>query len=287
MKKSSSQKNSQFCCGILAALLALITLPCFAWGSLGHRLIGEIAFERLHPAVKHQVLQTLKPLEYYSGHSSFSFATTWADRLKGQDVAAFNQWHYINLGFSQDGTILPVFEKQNVVWAITESINTLKSTHADPLQKALFLHFLIHLVGDIHQPLHCANWVSKAHPNGDAGGNQFPIQYENMTNLHQLWDSGVGLRAKNLRHTAQLWQERYPPSLFATQLQTNSIQIYAQESFNIAKKQVYQITENSTPDAEYIEAGQETSRRQIVLAGYRLACILNQIYERDTPCLKS
>ena len=286
LKKLLWKRNLLYRNGV-AIIFLIATQCCFAWGSAMHRMIGEIAFQNLYPEVQHQILSDLAPLDSYHGHVSFSYATTWADRIRGQDINAFNHWHYINLGFSEDGTPLYPYTNHNIVWATQQAQQVVNSSRVDPIMKAFFMNMYIHLIGDIHQPLHCANRISKAHPKGDEGGNLFGIRYGKMTSLHQLWDSGVGIRYKNLRKTAVEWQQRYPMESFGQKIQHTEIKEMAEESFSLAKDQAYRIAEFTTPDADYIQQGQETSRRQVVLAGYRLACRLNRIYEKDRPCMKS
>ena len=94
-------------------------------------------------------------------------------------------------------------EPYNAVWALHELEDTLKQDHDTnnaKLMKSQALRLYIHIVGDIHQPLHAATYYSEDFPNGDAGGNFFDIKYKDYTQLHFLWDAGCD----------QYTDDRYP-----------------------------------------------------------------------------
>ncbi len=267
--------------------LILLTLPAFSWDSVGHRLVAYIAYQHLKPNVKRQVNRLTKMMFHSRwGDSRFMRAATWPDSLRYDDVDAFNQWHFIDYPYSTDGTKGARINPENVAWAVGQSIQVLKSTKSNRYQRAVFLSFLIHFVGDAHQPMHCIDRYSRAFPNGDKGGNLYPIRSRYANNLHSLWDQGVNLfhvRSKKyplryfaLRKLAKTIAKRYPESSLQHQVgQLNSYE-WTQKSFAIAKEFAYQIKPNARPSRNYLEQGQAIVQKRIALAAYRLARILNQ-----------
>jgi hypothetical protein len=129
-------------------------------------------------------------------------AACWPDDVKAKGLEAMNDWHFVNKPYNVDGLLdIMDFSKGNALWAINETMYTLKYTY-DPTstdysyEHSFALKYLIHIVGDMHQPLHVTEMFSDEFPSGDEGGNLFPITYEvegqKFTELHALWDSVCG-----------------------------------------------------------------------------------------------
>jgi len=167
---------------IAATVIALVSLPnpCHAWGAAGHELIAEVAESQLSPATKAKVDAILAT---EPGATMVSIST-WADRVRSPSTAA---WHYVN--FPRDigcqyEQVRDCPEGKCVVEAIARQVEVLRSS-TDPEEKLKALKWVVHLVGDVHQPLHAAFA-------DDKGGNLFQIQaFGKGGNLHSLWDSGV------------------------------------------------------------------------------------------------
>ncbi len=262
----------------------------WAWNYTGHRVIGKIAYQQLTPAAKQRVDQLIPILgQYYSRDMDFSKAAIWPDLLKGHQVNAFNHWHYINIPIRHGNIKAPhPRHSDNVVWAIQQSEQVLSSPRSNDFEKALFLSFLIHFVGDIHQPMHCASLYSSQFPDGDRGGSLFTIKSPIADNLHQYWDSGLGL----FLNTPQRYPSQaalidglvaditaaYPPADFADAISNVDPDSWAQESHQIAATNVYLIGKDTTPTKQYTEEGQVIAKQRAALAGYRLAAILNQTF---------
>lgn len=288
-------------------LLCTLMLSCFmfsnayAWDNNGHKVIAQIAFDNLTPEAKGQV-ETLIPIvgQYYS-LTNFVDAAPWADWLKGDSVAAFDTWHYIDQPITQGScdkcTLpLPTPNSENVVWAIQQATqvlsapNSTKYPQESNFEKSWFLLYLEHFVGDIHQPLHTVTMFSDAFPNtqypdGDEGGNLYLISSSIASNLHAFWDQGGGVFSESSMSDSQIEslaaqiEKAYPESSFgndATDLDPND---WAKESMQIAQSVAYAIPENTTPTSQYISTAQATAQKQAALAGYRLANILNGIFQ--------
>lgn len=226
-------------CVILTLFFSVMPLT-FAWNSTGHKLIAQIAYLQLDDSARTQVDQLLK--------DQFINASIWADQLRAKGDKSMNTWHYINL--PNPGP------QKNVVDAINDNQ----------------LPHLIHWVGDVHQPLHTIG--------RDRGGNAFYLAANPYgKNLHQFWDNGAGslYNIKNLKKTAQIWLNAYPPS--AEQLEITDPMKWAQESYLLATTQAYVGIEPKTnPNAVYVEKTQLITKKQIVLAGTRLSQILKNTY---------
>lgn len=259
-----------------------------AWDYAGHRVIGQIAYDQLTPTAKHQI-DALTAVMFHSPYPSARFlhASTWPDQIKSQ-TTQYNAWHFIDLPYVKEGVKPPVLNTDNVVWAIARAEKILENSSSDNSHRAKYLSFLIHFIGDIHQPLHCTTLYSKQFPVGDRGGNLYLIDSPIAKNLHQFWDEGLGLfyspphlyafKYNQVEAIARQWMSQYPRTFFAKQLQLKSPKQWALESHHIATTFVYTLPMNAAPSNQYIQQGQVIVREQSVLAGDRIADVLNAIF---------
>ncbi|MHB1947281.1 MAG: S1/P1 nuclease [Gammaproteobacteria bacterium] len=258
-----------------------------AWNAVGHMVIAHIAYERLTPQVRAKVDNIVATFsKEYPDMTQFDQIAIWADNLRGQRIETFSHWHYIDVAFTDDGTPLKnMVDTDNIVWAINHIEPIVKNEKANPFEKARFLAFLVHCVGDAHQPLHTVTRISKKHPSGDRGGNLFLIQHTaglKAQNLHSLWDEGLGVfeggqSPSNIASIAHMITSTYPEKFFGTQVNDEETSHWATEGLEVATKFVYKITENVAPDNAYLEAGKQIAEQRAALAGYRLAIVLNQL----------
>ncbi len=275
---------------ILSLWLVCFSHQAYAWSAPVHRIIAQIAYEHLQPKVRQQVI-TLNLLfaKNYQQSRRFETSAVWADQIIQRDITAFNHWHYINKPFSPDNSPLPNIAQQNVVWAINQSYQVLASDKPTPFEKAFFLYFLVHLVGDIHQPLHCATRVTQRHPQGDGGGNGYTINATEDKQLHRYWDNALGLystyphrHAHGKQDLVTAWAKdlvaRYPINNYQGQLNGLHPEQWANESYQLAIQFVYSLPEGATPSMAYIDQGRAIAEQRIVLAGYRLAALLNNAF---------
>jgi hypothetical protein len=147
----------------------------FGFGPGGHMITAQIAFARLNPRAKAQVKTLLaipiNPSAVSAKSKDFVNAAHWADDLRSIPAfKSFEPLHFIDKPFSTDGTRLPAIPAPNIVTALRDNVKILK-TSTNQSARAQALRLIIHLVGDIHQPLHCVTRVSSALPGGDQGGN--------------------------------------------------------------------------------------------------------------------
>ena len=164
----------------LAALAVTVSLPAAALGPAGHRLVAELAEAQLTPVARAEALRLLA-LE--PGATLMSIAS-WADETRSLGTAA---WHYVN--FQREGSCSYEAHKLCIEGnCVVGALNTqwaLLASKAPDAERLTALKYVVHLVADVHQPLHAGYF-------DDRGGNSFQLQaFDRGTNLHQVWDSGL------------------------------------------------------------------------------------------------
>jgi len=250
-------------------LISIITSLFFhtaaAWSSQGHQLVATIA--SMHPAYKHvesTIQSDIKPLlSLTPSVHDFVSSSHWLDDLKS-DTHVFDPWHYIDLDIETGMTNSSI----NVVFAIQHLEK--EPPGSSPFYRAFRVYALSHLVGDIHQPLHCAD-------RGDRGGNDFHIHgVAHVRNLHALWDEGAGLfSGAHIPDLAASIMAEFPDKDKEDSYASDP-SAWAIESWNLAKQYVYNDIEPDTvPSDQYIAQSQEIVKQQVARAGYRLAKMLS------------
>lgn len=231
----------------------------------------------------------------YAASPDFITSACWADDLKSSSAPQEANWHFIDIPVIREpfsGTPAPVPTADQNVWATNQAHSTVYSTKSSTLDKARQLRFIIHLVGDVHQPLHAASLFSDEFPTGDAGGNAYSIAgVDYATNLHSLWDSGAGQWiddiVRPLNATGQAWLDTfadniiaaYPVASMQPYIKEFNVSTWANESNTIAADFVYTAPEAPTPvPADYITQAQSIALQQIAIGGYRLADLLEYIF---------
>ncbi|KTC65107.1 3'-nucleotidase/nuclease (plasmid) [Legionella adelaidensis] len=262
-------------------VLFLITFQIFSWNALGHRAIVQIAMHHLTPHAKHTFASFNQALDTDQKYQSLVNAATWLDDLRFHDSNWFNTIHYCDLAFAYDETPLPSVPYINAIWGINEAKHTLLSNRANAQDKGLALRILLHVVGDIHQPLHSATLVSKEHPKGDLGGNLFHLGENPVAdNLHSYWDKGGGLLSQHYsNHQFETFVaeiERKWPCAKLNQ-ESKSAKLWGDESHRLAKEVAYQLGVGEIPSSQYQQTVKNISEERISLAGCRLASVLNGI----------
>jgi hypothetical protein len=164
----------------LAAAAALIPAPALAWGKTGHRVVAAIADTQLSGLARAQIAQILGPVE------SLADVANWPDEMRSDPSPYWQKatppWHYVTVnGFSYDHAP----PEGDALAALAHFRETLRDPAASLADKQLALRFVIHLVGDLHQPLHVGKCC-------DRGGNEVKVTwFGKSTNLHSVWDSAL------------------------------------------------------------------------------------------------
>ena len=285
----------------VTCLILCTPLTSQAWGAGGHMMVAQIAFARLNPRAKAKAQALLalpiNPAAISSQSTDFVNAAHWADDLRPfPEFDEFKQLHFIDTPFSIDGTPLPEVPTPNIVTALEDNVNILK-TSTDKNAQAQALRFIIHFVGDIHQPLHCASGVDKANPEGDRGGNLVRLMVPDkngqlkQTNLHSYWDGGIGAfpptgpnfappPLKLIPAAAARAMAGNPPTARGLNLKNPlNFNGWADESFAHAKTVAYKgITNGATPTIRYKRKALQVANQRVAWGGYRLAALLNSIW---------
>jgi hypothetical protein len=313
--------------GGLAAVFAtlLVTAPeARAWGCKGHQTVALIAEKHLTPEARQMVETLLKnnpidlKLKRYCGdavHDAMADSSTWPDDVRGDRKNG--PWHYIDIPRGAQRGPLQAYcgDEGCVTRAIAEQAAILKDKNADATKRAEALRYVIHFVGDLHQPLHAVT-------NSDEGGNCVPVKYFRRQprergqgyspNLHALWDTAIPERDMEGADPPE-----YADTLdaaFASEVETWQkagihVENWAWESHERAEQNVYgaltpkipiepQVTVHSCTDdnnigarllalhvaagAAYQEQAATVVEEQIAKAGVRLAMILNDA-AKTTP----
>jgi hypothetical protein len=283
--------------GLLALILCAPSLS-LGWGAGGHMMVASIAFQRLNPRAKAHatalLARAINPAAISAQSNDFVNAAHWADDLRPfPEFDSFKALHFIDNPFATDGTPLPAGlpEPDNIIKALVDNVNILK-TSTDLDAQAQALRLIIHFVGDIHQPLHCATRVSSANPDGDRGGNLVSINVAGKkTNLHSYWDGGIGNFPKSGPNFTPPPLSQIPPAAAQARagnpatdrnLKLNAplnFQAWANESFALAKSAAYDgISNGGTPTASYNTRALKVARKRVAWGGYRLAALLNSIW---------
>lgn len=325
----------------LAFVLGAAMVPALAWDDVGHMTVAAIAYEKLTPAARRQTAALLKLNPQYADWQAvakdaeegedriaFMMAATWPDAIKrmgdyqddgeipnGPDASRnlgyadklmHKYWHYIDLPFSPDKTPLANPRIPNAQTQIGVFRRVLAqpsgSEGADDELKSYDLVWLLHLVGDVHQPLHATSRFDKDFPAGDAGGNQIRVCTTSCGSLHAFWDSLLEPAGGHVEVSCKS-REWLPTSSQCAALKvaaaldnaravgvatrksaadTNEAH-WIEESFALAKSRVYSAPVGLSKgpynlDYEYEQAARKVGAQRAALAGARLANVLNQVF---------
>jgi hypothetical protein len=303
---------------ILTALaLGLFATAASAWDDFGHMVVAAVAYENLKgsPQIRSRVdaLIKLNP-DYKSwvadvpaadrGELAFLMAARWPDAIKrdsgyvndGNDngetpvepVASLNigykdkarhkYWHYKDVGFSTDGTAVEPAKVPNAETTIVRFRATLASPKATAGLKSYDLSWLIHLVGDIHQPLHATSRFTADLPHGDIGGNKVALCVAPCRDeLHAFWDDALG-RSESAASAIELAATL--PAAPAGLAKITKVATWIDESVASAKADVYVAPVGAagrgpyTLDDGYAAHAREIAAQRIALAGARLAHLI-------------
>jgi S1/P1 Nuclease len=327
--RSDSLPRQYLRAGIFACLLvfAVVSLPApaRAWGCEGHQVVALLAEKHLTPhafAMAKKILADgpIDPsLSRYckeGGTDPLADASTWPDDIRALRPETAS-WHYVDIPLGTTRRDVEKFcdpKESCVTRAITDQLAILRSADADPQKRADALRFLIHFVGDLHQPLHATT-------NNDQGGNCVPVAFFDMPpqlrnpqtesyapNLHGVWDTNILARAttgKSVEEVASDLDQSFSKEIVRWQKRKADVDAWAWESYQLTVKDVYgklpvriaaetPQTAKSCADDNHISARmlelnehlqepyQEVAvpvvRQRLAQAGARLALLLNQLW---------
>lgn len=296
-------------------ILSIHASLSFAWNNFGHEVVADAAYNKLTPAMKARVSVLLKHNPNYDDwingvpadqqdEVAFMKAATWPDHIKGKNTGYIDDgedphgaeasqnvgysdklmhkyWHYYDTPFSPDNTPLMQPKVPNAQTQIEAFRKTLSDPNASDELKSYDLVWLLHLVGDVQQPLHATSRFTQDDTDGDIGGNDVhlcsPTSNTCSGKLHSFWDGVLGssTRIASIQQFASAL-----PKPTAKQAAISDSSKWLEESFKAAKKSVYidPIGETIGPftlPPEYKTKAKALARKRAALAGARLANLIN------------
>jgi hypothetical protein len=283
------------------ALVLLCQLSASAWSGAGHEVIAAEAYRELSAGLQKKVVHILEAHPQYArwkeflrddagspeaGMQIFMRASTWPDEIRRRE-SEYNhpRWHFIDYPLKPPKfPLLPdSTPNDDIVYAIQLCEQTLSNGKGSAEERAVFLSWLIHLVGDVHQPLHCSSWFDREHPNGDKGGNDFFIKPgARGISLHSFWDGLLGtsgsprshvnyaiaIGSEHRRKSLKELKKARTPREWSLQCRAAAI-----ESVYLGGELQGSLSREDAPDLPegYTKEAKAVGERQAALAGYRLA----------------
>lgn len=245
-------------------LLSVPVSQALAWGQIGHYLIGFMAEKQLKKSTKKKIESILYPM-------SLGRSGTWMDEIRSDPSFDYAEtWHYLT---SKSGEYNPSIQEKtgDAYEAILRIKEELKAGGLDPNTEAEKLKMLIHMVEDIHQPLHVGNGE-------DRGGNDIKIEYfGRATNLHALWDSGmIDGQGMSYSEIGNELFRRVTPELQA-KYRSASMQDWLKEAVSY-RPMIYKLPENMKISYQYGYENYHIAEERMIAASVRLAQILEELY---------
>ncbi len=299
-----------------------LSAPVYGWNTYGHMAVAYVAYQKLTPTAKARVKDLLSQNPKFNEWMSwvpasaspadkdmmvFMLAAQWADEIKGDsaysddgsnggntpdgapssqntgysDLLKHKYFHFVDTAFTSDGTALPPLPTPNAQERIALFRGVLASNSDDKL-KSYDLTWLLHLVGDVHQPLHSATRVSSADPGGDNGGNKVKLNCSGCPKeLHAFWDGlfGTGTTAQAVIKPV-IKAAKKLPAADAVLAAKSDEKDWIAESFQAAQQTVYQppVAAGNGPfslTSAYKSKAKTLAKKRIALAGARLANLIN------------
>jgi len=306
-------------CLILAVCLLAPAQRAFGWNAIGHMAVAYVAYQKLTVQQKARATELLKLnpsygqwLSYIPAGTSdadrdtyiFMMAATWPDQIKAQtsgyandgnvapdtpeasantgydDKVMHKYWHYTDHPYSVPaGMTLPAIPKVNAQTEIALLRAAIATDESDAV-KSYDLVWLLHLVGDIHQPLHCTTRVTAATAQGDQGGNAV-VLVGKPNELHAYWDNLLGTGSTQDFAKAVAAAKKLAAASPSAAAKTHE-SVWVKESFAMAKRSVYKAPIGDgtgpytiDPTSKYAKSALALGKKRVALAGERLGNLIN------------
>lgn len=253
---------------IILALLLLLggVTPLYAWGPKGHDVVAYIAECHLSPKAARAVDRALE------GHSPV-YVANWMDNASHTPAYAYTKtWHYKNIDQGHTLETMPQEPKGDILTAINDLIEKLKSHELSPEEENVSLRMLIHLMGDLHCPMHAGRL-------SDLGGNRHEVKYfGKLSNLHSVWDSSIVESAHRWGYTE--WQREVDR---VSKKEEHMFTAGSPEEWFLETHALCCEIYDSTPKGanlsyDYVAKYSPMIEAQLLRGGLRLAHLLNEIY---------
>lgn len=261
--------NSEMTKTIALFFFLLAPAICFSWGVTGHRVVGEIAQRHLTKKAK-------KELQNLIGMESLSLWANWADFIKSDTTHTWDhvsKWHYVNLpgnlGKEDFLAALQNLKGENLYTQIKALTTELKDKSLTIEKRQIALRFLVHFVGDLHQPLHVGR-------EEDLGGNRVKVSwFDKQTNLHTVWDSEI-VEFQQYSYTEYACNLDIANEEEVKNWQQSSLEEWFYESYVLANKVYASVPADGKLGYKYNYIFKTDLDLQLLKGGLRLAKILNE-----------
>jgi hypothetical protein len=299
---------------LAAAAVGLASRPAYAWDELGHRVVARIAWDEMTPRARAAAVRLLMnapagaglrelmpPMgtDEERGRELFVMAAVWPDIIRSRTHPGYrfahSDWHYVDHFWEQhtpggpaidrpdvrlDGLLLQQFPAMSAVVGDASAADS---------SRAVALAWVLHLVGDAHQPLHNSSRITPQDTAGDRGGNSFALHgLYPRSNLHAFWDGIVGMaapwhpgdtdEAAYVGDVAATLERRFPAAWARRRLLPGDVQAWSMEGYRISKQSVYPrwLVRGEEAPPRYLAQSWAIAQPRLALAGYRLADVLNR-----------
>ncbi|MBS1754315.1 MAG: S1/P1 nuclease [Ferruginibacter sp.] len=254
---------------ILLSLFMYAPFSSMAWGVLGHRIIGQIADCYLTKKTRKEIYKIL-------GNESVAITSNWPDFIKSDPTYSYlSPWHYINLKAGLTETELKAYLATDSATDAYTKLNwltqQLKNKDLEQDKKVLYLRLVIHIVGDLHQPLHVGR-------HEDLGGNKIRITwFKEPYNLHQVWDEQL-IDFQQLSYTEYAAAINYTTKEQRKLWHAETVSDWIWQSYQLAEKIYSDIKPDEKLSYQYNFKYIASVNEQLLKGGVRLAGLLNEIF---------
>jgi S1/P1 Nuclease len=254
---------------IFFAVLLFAPLYSFSWGVTGHRVVAEIAQRHLSGKAK-------KELRKLIGRESLAQWANWPDFIKSDTTHAWDmasKWHYVNIqgNLSKDEFMskLQSLPGENLYTQIKAMAAQVKDKSLPQEKRQIALRFLIHFVGDLHQPLHVGR-------EEDQGGNKISVTwFDKQTNLHSVWDNSL-VEFQQYSYTEYAGVLDIASAEQVAAWQASSLEDWFYDSYTLANKVYASVPADGKLGYKYNYIFQQDLDRQLLKGGVRLAKVINE-----------
>lgn len=259
-------KTSRF----LFVLILFFSVKVFAWGTTGHRVVAEIAERNLNGKAKRHLKKII-------GDQKLAYWANWPDFIKSDTTGTWKEasaWHYVNIdsgkNFNEFTTALTTQAGLNLYTQIKVLSDKIKDKNTPQKDKEIALRFLIHLVGDLMQPMHVGRGE-------DRGGNDIKLNFFGQpANLHSVWDDKlVDLQKYSFTEYADVLLRQ--PNINYKEATDGTLENWFFDSYKMADRVYAGTAPNGNYSFDYNYKYNDLLQRQLLYGGLRLAKILNEI----------
>jgi|SRR5690554_64267 len=248
--------------------VALLTFSSYAgaWGMLGHRVIGEVASHHINSKTEKQIKKVL-------GCQTLAEVSNFMDDIKSDNIERYdtlNAYHYVSIPDGLTYGESNINAKGDAIVGMNTAIRLLKSANLSLEDQQFYLKMLVHLVGDLHQPLH----VGRV---DDRGGNNIRVSwFGTNSNLHRVWDSDI-INGKLYSYTELTKIINHTTPEQVSEWQNATIDDWVKECQDL-RPSIYDFEEGRSWEYKYMYVHWPIMKQQLLKGGVRLAGILNDIY---------